>query len=122
MASAVTNEQIIATLMSVGTLKDTAERIGITERSLYDRMRNRDFKEQYKRAKTDIVRKAIFDLNKHISSAVDTVVEIMCDESVNPAIRLQAAQTVLNNATKFADRLSDDEMTLNEQVWSKIHL
>ena len=120
MASAVSDEQIIAALMSTGTYKDTAKTVGMSERNLYERMGNRDFKEQYKRAKTDVVRKAIFKLNKSISLAVDTVVKIMSDENTNPATRLQAAQTILNNANKFAERLNTDEVTVAEQQRAKL--
>lgn len=42
-------------------------------------------------------------------AAVDTVAEIMQDKEANPATRLQAAQTLLNNASKFASRLAGDE-------------
>lgn len=33
----------------------------------------------------------------------------MNDKEVTPAVRLQAAQTILNNAGKFAERLRSDE-------------
>ena len=33
----------------------------------------------------------------------------MTDKEVNPATRLQAAQTIINNAGKFAERLTKDE-------------
>ena len=33
----------------------------------------------------------------------------MNDNGVTPAVRLQAAQTILNNAGKFAERLRNDE-------------
>ena len=109
MGKAISDEKIIAALISNGTIKDSATAVGITERSLYDRMSNGQFKALYKSAKADIVRKAIFDLNNQLGAAIDTIVSIMNDEEVNPAIRLQAAQTILNNANKFADRLNIDE-------------
>lgn len=42
-------------------------------------------------------------------AAIDAVAEIMTDKEVNAAVRLQAAQTIINNAGKFADRLTKDE-------------
>lgn len=35
----------------------------------------------------------------------------MADKEVTPAVRLQAAQTILNNAGKFAERLRADEQS-----------
>ncbi len=115
MAKAISDEIIIAALMNNGTIKDAAAAVGISERTLYDRMNKGDFIEQYKSAKADLVRKAVYELNKQIGAAVNTVVEIMNDSSVNPAIRLQAAQTVLNNAKKFSERLNEDEQRVIDQ-------
>lgn len=60
-------------------------------------------------AKNDIIRKAVFSINEKLSEAIEAVAEIMKDKQVKPAIRLQAAQTILNNAGKFASRLTQDE-------------
>ena len=115
MAKVISDEVIIAALMNNGTIKDAATAVGISERTLYDRMNNGSFKEQYQSAKADLVRKAVYELNKQIGTAVNTVVEIMNDSTVNPAIRLQAAQTILNNANKFSDRLNGDEQRVIDQ-------
>ena len=115
MAKTISDEIIISALMSNGTIKDSAAAIGLSERTVYDRMSNSEFIEKYKSAKADIVRKAVFELNKQIGAAVNTVIEIMSDTTVNPAIRLQAAQTILNNANKFAERLNDDEQSVADQ-------
>lgn len=60
-------------------------------------------------AKNDIIRKAVFNINEKLAAAVDSVAEIMTDKDNNPAVRLQAAQIILNNAGKFSDRLTQDE-------------
>ena len=106
MVTTISDEQIIAALMSNYTYKDTAKSIGICERTLYARMNDRDFRDKYQKAKADVVRRAIFELNLHIDSAVKTVVEIMTDKKVNPSIRLQAAQTLLNNSNKLVKELA----------------
>lgn len=115
MAKTVSDEVIISALMSNGTIKAAAAAVGVTERTIYDRMSNGDFKALYKSAKADVVRKAIFELNNQIGAAVETVVSIMQDDEINPAIRLQAAQTILNNANKFSERLNIDENSVSAQ-------
>ncbi len=109
MAKTLSDEVIVSALISNGTIKAAAAAVGVTERTIYDRMNGKDFKALYKSAKVDVVRKAIFELNDQIGAAVEAVVSIMGDKDVNPAIRLQAAQTILNNANKFSERLNDDE-------------
>ena len=116
MAKTVSDEVIVAALMSNGTVKDAAAAVGLSERTIYERMTYGDFQELYKSVKADIVRKAVFQLNKQIGSAVETVTEIMTDKSINPAIRLQAAQTILTNANRFAERLINDEKQVDDVV------
>lgn len=106
---AVSNEEIIAALLQHGTMKEAAAAAGTTPRTIYDRMNDREFRAAYMEAKTDIIRKAVFSINEKLSGAIDIVSEIMNNPDNNPAIRLQAAQTILNNAGKFAERLANDE-------------
>lgn len=106
---AISNEEIIAALLQHGTIKDAAAAAGTTPRTIYDRMNDRDFRAEYMEAKNDIIRKAVFTINEKLSAAIDAVAEIMTDKDNNPAVRLQAAQTILNNAGKFAERLTHDE-------------
>lgn len=106
---AISNEEIIAALLQHGTIKEAAAAAGTTPRTIYDRMNDRDFRAEYMEAKNDIIRKAVFSINEKLSAAIDAVADIMTDADNNPAIRLQAAQTIINNAGKFADRLTKDE-------------
>ena len=104
-----TDEQIISALLQYGTIKEAAEACDITPRTIYDRMENREFRALYMAAKNDIIRKAVFTINEKLSQAIDAVAEIMTDKDNNPAVRLQAAQTIITNAGKFAERLAKDE-------------
>lgn len=103
--TAISDEQIIAGLMSAGTIREAAATVGLSERAIYDRMTGGDFQTLYKAAKADLIRAAVLNLNKQLQAAIDTVVNVMQDETNNAAIRLQAAQTILNNAGKFSQRL-----------------
>ena len=113
---AVSNEEIIAALMQHGTIKEAATAAGTTPRTVYDRMKDREFRSAYMEAKNDIIRKAVFNINAKLSEAIETVVNIMTDENANPAIRLQAAQTIISNASKFAERLTEDERRSREEA------
>lgn len=114
----VCDEQIIAALMNNGTIKAAAAAVGISERSIYDRMNEGEFIALYKSAKADLIRGAVVNLNNQIQAAIDTVVEVMQDDSNNAAVRLQAAQTILNNAGKFMQRLQTEEQSVTTQLES----
>lgn len=108
-AKAISDEQIIAALLTHRTIKEAAAAAGISERAIYDRMNAGSFQALYKAAKSDLMRSAAIDLQAHINAAIDTIAEIMTNKDNNAAIRLQAAQTILNNAAKFTQRLTEQE-------------
>lgn len=112
----ISDEEIIAALLAHGTQKEAAAAVGISERALYDRMNKGEFIALYKAAKADIIRTAVFKLNNQLAAAIETVVEVMQNENNNPAIRLQAAQTILNNAGKVATRLDNEEAGITNQL------
>ena len=112
----VTDEQIIAALLSNGTQRAAAAACGVDECTIYNRMNDGDFKALYNAAKADLIRAAVFNINNQLQAAINTVVEVMNDKESNPAIRLQAAQTILNNAGKFSERLASSEAAVTRQV------
>lgn len=113
---AITDEHIVAALLTNGTIKQAAESVGLSERTIYERMNGGDFQALYKAAKADLIRGAVFSLNGKLQEAINTVADIMANDENNPAIRLQAAQTILNTAGKFMQRLQDSENDTARQV------
>lgn len=113
---AVSNEEIIAALIQHGTVKEAAKAAGTTPRTIYDRMREKEFAAEYQQAKNGIIRKAVFAIDEKLSEAINTISDLMLDKETPPAIRLQAAQTILNNAEKFSCRLAISERQAIEKA------
>lgn len=111
----VTDEQIIAALLSKGSVKAAAADVGLSERSIYDRMNTREFKVLYRETRADIVRATVATINGKLEEALETVSAIMSNEEVNPATRLQAAQTIINTAAKFSDHLDRSESKVESE-------
>ena len=111
----ISDEELIAALISTGTIKAAAQAAGIGERTFYTRMKSGEFQALYKAAKADTIRAAVNALNARTQAAIDTIAEIMEAQDVNPATRLQAAQTILNHAGRFADRLQAAEQSVQLQ-------
>lgn len=107
--SSVSDEEIISALLSCNTVADAAKACGLATRTLYDRMNTKSFQLLYSGAKNDVLRKAVLLITGKLTEAVEVVSEILSDTAVNPAIRLQAAQTIINSAVKLADKLQQDE-------------
>ena len=106
---AISDEEIISALLSHGAVRAAADAAGLPVRTLYDRMSAPDFQALYRSARAEVLRAAVCNLNGQVQAAINTIAEIMTSESANPAIRLQAAQTILSNAEKFSKRLQTEE-------------
>lgn len=107
----IQNEVIISALLQHGTITAAAKALNVSQRTIYDRMKEPDFEADYSAARADILLSAVSGFNKKLSSAIDEVEKIMTDDAVNPATRLQAAQTIITNAGKFTQQLNDHAAT-----------
>ena len=118
--TAISNEEIIAALMDSRSIADAASKLGISERSIYDKMTNKFFQMEYNAAKADFLREALNSLKQRTGAAIATIAELMEAQETAPAIRLQAAKMILDSASRFAERLdSSDKATsqTGEKAW-----
>lgn len=106
---AVSDEEIVAAIIGNNTITAAAEVCGISSRTINDRMKEPAFRQLYREARADILRGAVLKLNQQLTAAIDTVSEIMADKGTNSATRLQAAQTIISNAARLSDKLTEDE-------------
>lgn len=113
--TATNDERIITALLQHGTIKEAAAAADTTPRTIYNRMKNREFRAEYEAAKNDILRTAYIAINGKLTAAIEAVAEIMSNPENNPAVRLQAAQTIITNAAKFSERLHADETQARQE-------
>lgn len=106
---AVEDELIVAALLEHGTVRAAADSLGITPRAIYDRRRDVEFRILYNDALCEVYRASVYEVNRRLGEAVNTVCEIMNDQSAAPAVRLQAARVIIENSSKLADRLKSGE-------------
>lgn len=109
----VADEMIVAALLENGTVEKAAAACGISARTVYDRMRQDEFNGLYAQAKADILRNAVTKMGNALSKAVDTIAQIMDDKEINPATRLQAAQSILNYYGKYRADSEETERKAN---------
>lgn len=111
----VNDEQLIAGLLQHGSIRATAKALNIGESTIYAKMKNGEFKESYLQARADLLRDAVQEITAQRAAALAVILEVMQDKEVNPATRLQAAQTVLSSEGKYLLQLQDAEKAVNLQ-------
>lgn len=99
----VTNEELCSALLTHGTIKEAAVVLRISERTIYNMMSDKDFKQMYEYAQSDILNNSVMVCQNKMIEAINCIAEIMNDKEVNPQTRLQAAQTMIKNTIAMYD-------------------
>ena len=106
-------EEAIAALLSHRSVEDAARAIGINPNTLLRWMKEPEFKAEYRKARRDAIGQTTARLQQATGAAGATVLKLMTDPNVPAAVRLRAAECVLDRATKGIE-LEDIEERVSE--------
>jgi hypothetical protein len=117
----VTDNQLISALLSSATIKQASDEVGLSEQSVYSRLRKPDFREKLQNARTtqfQVISSKLEDAN---FKALDTLINILDDSEVSAGIKVRASQTLLDLSLKnreqadIISRIENLEQMLDEQ-------
>lgn len=110
------------------TLRLAAGEAGVNEDTLYRWLRNDEaFKAEYLQLRQEVVRNAVFQLQKATNNAVNCLTSVMNDPEAPSSARVRAAAEVLAQSMKaleieaMEERLSRLELLVAERVTSNGH-
>ena len=101
--SKISDEKLLAALMVTPTISAAAAALGCGERTIFRRMENPAFREQYERMQRDALLTASAGLYGRVGAAVDTMAAIMTDGQVGASTRLNAARAIVDAAVRVAE-------------------
>lgn len=104
MAKRLCNEAIISALLSEGSIKGAAAILDCKAPTIYARMKQPDFQEQYAQARAELIKAATAKLQSCMASAVDVLAAIMEDEEVPKQTRAYAAINILQISKQFTSQ------------------
>ena len=93
-------ELAIAALLREPTISAAAKSVDVGESTLWRWLQFPDFKEDYRRARQEVVAHAVAQLQRATSEAVNTIFNVMTDSKVGANIRLNAAKSIMELALK----------------------
>lgn len=106
MALSLRQERAIDALLAAKNITSASALCGVPKRTLATwRLENSEFAAELERRRRELTESAFIALQKHMLIAVETVSEIMQDESAPVFARLQAARTLLETGMKAYDQL-----------------
>lgn len=115
----VTDKELINALLSCSTIKMAAEQIGLSEQSVYNRLRKDEFRKKLKEervAQAQIINSKLSEVN---FKALDTLVEILDNKECSIGIRLKASSVVFDITLKNREQL--DILTRIEDIETKLN-
>ena len=99
----VSDEAVIAALLSTPTLDAAAQQCGLSVRQLYERRQAPGFEKKLRKAQSEALSDTARFLQHATGSAAATLLEI-AESKVRPAqVRISAARTILEQATKYSE-------------------
>lgn len=103
MNKTISNEKIIAALLSTESKRAAAKVLGIRPQTLAARMNDDVFQELYKKAKKDLIKESITSIQAKTGRAIEIIYEIADNPEIAPQIRLNAAETIIRYSHKFTE-------------------
>ena len=103
MGKRLQDEVIVAALMEHGTIKETAQALGIRTDTLYKRMKGERFKELYTAAKADCLKSAAAKLQANTNKAIDTLIDVMESDATAANTKVFCVDKLLHHAVKYTE-------------------
>lgn len=99
----ISNEIVISALLTEPTISKAAEKCGLSQRQIYERMKEGGFKQEYRQAKRSVLESVANTLQSRLTTAVETAIQIMQDSENSPQIRLNACNLIFNQCQKLTE-------------------
>lgn len=100
----VSDEQIIAAILSCSTNKQAAETCGLSEKQFYTRLSRPELKSKLAEARTRLLESATSAIQARIGEAVEVMSNIMLNSETTAQTRLNAADAIIRNSLKMGER------------------
>jgi hypothetical protein len=102
-------EEAIAALLNQPSVDAAAKAVGIGPRTLFRWLQLPEFQIDYRKARREVQSQATARLQQASSAAATTMLKLMVDANVPPAVRLRAAECVFDRGLKAVE-LEDVEI------------
>ena len=101
----VTDNALISALLTCPTIKQASEQVGLSEQSVYSRLRKPDFRAQLQNARDNQFQVISSKLENANFRALDTLINILDDSEVSAGIKVKASQTLLDLSLKNREQI-----------------
>lgn len=97
------DEKILAALLQTGSVTAAAAAVNCSRNTIYKKLDDRDFCEEYERRRREALDAATAALRNGLLSAAEAIRDVLDDPLTQPQTKLNAAQLLLQNAAKYTE-------------------
>lgn len=100
----IERETVISGLLLNGSIRNTANALGVSPSTIYRICNENGFKEEFDKAKMEILQGTCAKLTNNLLKAVDVVTDIMNNTENSPQIRLNASNQLFSVALRLNEQ------------------
>ena len=104
MGKKYTDEMIVTAIMTTKTNREAALALGMQERHLYNRLREKPLQDKLDAARSKLTQDVSEQLRQSLTAAVDVLTGVMTDSTTSPQVRVNAANSVIQNYMRLTER------------------
>ena len=93
----------ILALLTHPSIPEAAKAAQVSPKTLWRWMQREDFQAAYQRARREVVRRGLANLQEAVTEAVQTLRDVMADPKAPASARVSAARTVLESALRAVE-------------------
>lgn len=97
------DEKLLLALLTTSTISGAAEKAGVTEKTIRNRLSDNDFRAEYKRRQSMTLDSACKALQDAMTDAVSVLTSIMKEADTSPSARIAAARSVCEYSIKMTE-------------------
>ena len=104
MGKTYTDDMIVNAIMSSKTNIEAVKMPGINERYFYTRLREKPLQAKLEAARANLTQEVSGQLRQSLTAAVSVLTEIMQNDEASPQVRVNAANSVIQNYMRVSER------------------
>ena len=99
----MSDEKIIGALISNPSILDASKSLKITPQTIYNKLRDADFREKYAEARREVLEQNCYILQSYLSDAIDQIHKVVVDDEASDQIRLNACDMLLRHCYRLTE-------------------
>lgn len=103
MGKLVSDEKLLSSLLTSGSIPKTAQALGISRGAIYKRFENPTFRARYAELQGSLLESTVIELSVICGEAVETLRGVMNDAAASPQTRVNAANYALAHFARLTE-------------------